>query len=142
VKISDEGIAHLKRFEGCRFDAYLDTGGVVTVGFGHTGPEVQMGMVIDEAEAERLLRKDLETAEKCVNNCVKGNITQGQFDALVSFTYNVGCGSLGRSTLLQYLNEGNDEAAAKEFARWNKVRGNVVAGLTRRREAERDLFMS
>jgi lysozyme len=142
MKISDEGIEHLKQFEGCRYETYLDTGGVPTIGFGHTGSDVQMGMKIDEAEAERLLRKDLETAEKCVNNCVRVALTQHQFDALVSFAYNVGCGSLGRSTLLQYLNDGQDDLAAKEFLRWNKVRGQVVAGLTRRREAERDLFLS
>ena len=142
MKISDAGIAHLKKFEGCRYETYLDIGGVPTIGYGSTGSHVQMGMQIDEAEAERLLRKDLETAEKCVNNCVKVSLTQSQFDALVSFVYNVGCGSLGRSTLLQYLNDGQDDLAAKEFLRWNKVRGVVVAGLTRRRESERDLFLS
>jgi lysozyme len=142
MNISDEGIALIKRFEGCRYETYLDMGGVPTIGYGSTGPDVQMGMQIDEAEAERLLRKDLETAEKCVNNCVRVPITQPQFDSLVSFTFNVGCGALGKSTLLKHLNDGQDDLAAREFVRWNKVRGKIIAGLTKRREAERDLFLS
>lgn len=142
MRISDEGLKFIKKHEGCRYETYLDSGGVPTIGVGHTGPEVHLGMVIDDAEVDRLLRQDVETAEKCVNNSVKVNITQSQFDALVSFTFNVGCGSLRRSTLLQYLNDGQDDLAAREFQRWNKVRGNIVAGLTKRREAERDLFLS
>lgn len=142
MRTSDEGIKFIKKHEGCRYEAYLDLGGVPTIGVGHTGPEVHMGMTITEQEAEDLLRKDLETAEKCVVNCVKVNITQPQFDALVSFTYNCGCGALRRSTLLQYLNDGQDDLAAKEFLRWSKVRGEESRGLRARREAERDLFLS
>lgn len=142
MKISDEGLAFIKKHEGCRYEAYLDSGGIPTVGVGHTGPEVHMGMTIDEEEAIRLLRGDVETAEKCVNNCVAVSLTQSQFDALVSFTFNVGCGALRRSTLLQYLNDGQDDLAAREFVRWNRVRSRVVAGLTKRRESERDLFLS
>jgi lysozyme len=142
VKISDAGIAHLKKFEGCRYETYLDIGGVPTIGFGHTGPDVQMGMCINEEEAERLLRLDLASAEKCVTDLVEVWVSQCQFDALVSFAYNIGCGALKHSTLLKKLNGGDHEGAALEFPRWNKVRGRVVNGLTRRREAERDLFLS
>lgn len=142
MKISDEGIAFIKKHEGCRYQAYLDSGGIPTIGVGHTGPEVHIGMEINDEEVDRLLRKDIETAEKCVNNCVRVAITQSQFDALCSFTFNVGCGALGKSTLLKHLNDGQDDLAAREFTRWCKVRGKIVAGLTRRREAERDLFLS
>jgi lysozyme len=142
LKLSDDGLAFIKKHEGCRYHAYLDSGGVPTIGVGHTGLEVRLGMEIDDEEVDRLLRLDVETAEKCVNNCVRVPITQSQFDALVSFTFNVGCGALGKSTLLKHLNDGQDDLAAREFTRWVKVRSKVVAGLVKRREAERDLFLS
>lgn len=143
MKTSDAGIALIKRFEGCMLDAYPDpaTGGDPwTIGYGHTGPEVHDGMSISEVEAEALLRKDLARFEACIGACVHVETTQGQFDALVSLAYNVGCWNVQASTLVKLLNAGN--ADADQFLRWNKAAGKVMAGLTKRREAERELFLS
>ena len=146
MKISDAGVALIKEFEGCELTAYPDpaTGGDPwTVGIGHTGPEVRPGMTITETEAEDILRADLQAFERCVNNATAGiAITQGQFDALVAFSFNVGCANLKSSTLLRKLRSGDEDGAAQEFARWNRANGAVMKGLTRRREAERALFLS
>ena len=142
MNISDEGVDLIKSFEGCRLDAYLDSVGICTIGYGHTGSEVKRGDTIDDAEADRLLRSDLRTAEKCINACVTGNLTQNQFDALCSFVFNLGCASLRNSTLLRKLNSGEHEEAAEEFQKWNHAGGKVLSGLTKRRHAEADLFQS
>lgn len=145
MKISDTGLELIKQFEGCKLVAYPDPasgGDPWTVGYGHTGPEVVPGLVITQEQADKFLRNDLERAERCVNNAVKGNITQNQFDALCDFVYNLGCGALGKSTLLRCINSGDDIVAAEEFGKWNRAAGKVMAGLTRRREAERDLFLT
>lgn len=145
MKISDAGLALIQSFEGCRLQAYPDpgTGGDPwTVGYGHTGPDVQTGMIITQEMADDYLRQDVEKFEKCVNNAVSDDITQGQFDALVCFAFNVGCAALGKSTLLRHVNAGDDDLAAKEFLRWDKAGGRVMAGLTRRRQAEMELFLA
>ena len=142
MRISDDGIELIKEYEGLALKAYKCPAGIWTIGYGHTGPDVREGQVIDEITAEAYLRKDLETAEKCVNACVAVPITQGQFDALVSFAYNLGCGALRRSTLLRCLNAGDDEGAANEFPKWTRANGKVLQGLVRRRQAEQELFLS
>lgn len=139
-RTSDAGISLIKRFEGLRLEAYLDAVGVWTIGYGHTGPDVFRGRTITEEEADALLRKDLGSAENCVRAAVSVPISQGEFDALVSFVFNLGCGALRRSTLLRLLNGGDHDGAALEFAKWNKADGKVLAGLTRRRAAEAELF--
>lgn len=131
----------IKTAEGLRLTAYLDTGGVWTIGYGHTGVDVREGLTIPLSEAERLLTRDLRVAEKHVNEAVKVKLTQNQFDALVSFVYNVGGGAFRSSTLLKLLNAGDYEGAANQFPRWNKDNGKVVAGLTNRRHEERVLFL-
>lgn len=144
MRISDVGLALIKGFEGLRLEAYPDpaTGGEPwTIGYGHTG-EVKQGDVITEEEAESLLRQDVAQFEMCVNGALQVNVTQGQFDALVSLAYNIGCRNLRNSTLMAKLNAGDDVGASAEFLRWNRAAGKVMAGLTRRREAERDLFMA
>ena len=113
-----------------------------TIGVGHTGSEVVPGMVITDERAMEYLRHDIEVAERCINNSVRGTITQNQFDALCSLVFNIGCGNFGKSTLLRRLNQGDDDAAAEQFLAWNKAAGKVMAGLTRRREAEQELFQS
>lgn len=140
MKIGERGISLIKEFEGLRLTAYRDSVGVLTIGYGSTSG-VSSGMVISEAEADARLRRDLETAEKCVNQCVAVPITQNQFDALVSFTFNLGCGNLRRSTLLLKLNAGDDIGAADEFLHWNRAGNEVLAGLVRRRKEERKLFL-
>jgi lysozyme len=128
--------------EGLRLEAYQDVVGVWTIGFGHTGAEVKRGLVITPDAAKSLLLSDAETAEKCVNNCVSGIITQGQFDALCSFVFNLGCTALRNSTLLRKLNSGDDVGAAEEFSKWNHAGGHIVAGLTKRRLEEKELFLT
>jgi lysozyme len=138
---SDAGIQLLKGFEGCVLQAYKDVVGIITIGYGHTEPGLQMGTVWTQQQAEDQLRKDLSKFEKNIAAVCKVALTQNQFDALVCFSYNVGTGSLNGSTLLKKLNAGNAAGAAEEFLRWNKVGGKEVAGLTKRRQAERALFL-
>lgn len=139
----------IKGFEGCRLTAYPDpgTGGAPwTIGYGWTypvdGKPIKLGMKIDQATADRLLKTGLVSYENDVLKLVKVKLSQNQFDALVSFVYNVGSRALSTSTLLKKLNAGDIKGAADEFLRWNKAGGKVLNGLTRRREAERALFLS
>lgn len=146
MQTSEKGIALLKQFEGCKLTAYQDSVGVWTIGYGWTQPvdgkPIRAGMTIKQETAERLLKTGLVSYESDVSRLVKVGLTQGQFDALVSFTYNLGARSLSTSTLLRKLNAGDYAGAADEFLRWNKAGGKVLNGLTRRREAERALFLS
>ncbi|MGV4147046.1 lysozyme [Citrobacter freundii] len=146
MQTSDKGIALIKQFEGCKLTAYQDSVGVWTIGYGWAQPVdgklIRAGMTIKQETAERLLKAGLISYESDVSRLVKVGLTQGQFDALVSFTYNLGARSLSTSTLLRKLNAGDYAGAADEFLRWNKAGGKVLNGLTRRREAERALFMS
>ncbi|MDM2860707.1 lysozyme [Citrobacter sp. Cpo073] len=149
MQTSHEGIALIKGFEGCRLTAYPDpgTGGAPwTIGYGWTHPidgkPVKPGMTIDQETADRLLKTGLVSYENDVLKLVRVKLTKGQFDALVSFAYNVGSRALSTSTLLKKLNAGDIKGAADEFLHWNKAGGKVLNGLTRRREAERALFLS
>lgn len=141
MRISPRGIELVKQFEGCKLTAYVCPAGVLTIGYGSTGPHVKAGMKIDGAQANTLLLKDLERFEAGVNRLSKKH-TQGQFDALVSFAFNLGLGNLEKSTLLKLHNAGKHTEAADQFKRWNKAGGKVLAGLTRRREAEAALYLS
>ena len=138
--IGAAGLALLKEFEGCELTAYIDPVGILTIGYGSTGPHVKRGLTITQAEAERLLLADLDRFEQAVERMVGVPLTQNQFDALVSFCYNVGTGSLHSSTLLRKLLAGDYEGAQGQFARWNRAGGKEMAGLTRRRAAEAELF--
>ena len=146
MQTSDKGIALIKQFEGCKLTAYQDSVGIWTIGYGWTQPvdgkPIRAGMTIKQETAERLLKTGLVSYESDVSRLVKVGLTQGQFDALVSFTYNLGARSLSTATLLRKLNAGDYAGAADEFLRWNKAGGKVLNGLTRRREAERALFLS
>lgn len=146
MQTSEKGIALIKEFEGCRLTAYQDSVGVWTIGYGWTQPvdgkPIRAGMTIKQETAERLLKTGLVSYENDVSRLVKVGLTHRQFDALVSFTYNLGARSLSTSTLLRKLNAGDYAGAADEFLLWNKAGGKVLNGLTRRREAERALFLS
>lgn len=143
--ISKVGIDLIKSFEGCYLKAYKCPAGVWTIGWGTTEPidgvKPHEGMVITQKQADELLIKNLKGYENAVNEYVTYSINQNQFDALVSFAYNCGNGALKTSTLLKKLNAGDVHGAANEFLRWNKANGKVLNGLTRRREAERKLFL-
>ncbi|MBN5282608.1 lysozyme [Serratia ureilytica] len=146
MKISDDGMALIKRFEGLRLQAYQDSVGVWTIGYGWTQPvagrKVGAGMAIDAATAERLLVCGVAQFEQGVERLVTVTITQGQFDALVSFAYNLGLRALEKSTLLRRLNAGDRQGAADQFGRWVNAGGVRLDGLVARRAAERALFLS
>jgi GH24 family phage-related lysozyme (muramidase) len=139
-QINAKGLQVIKSFEGLALTAYRDVVGVLTIGYGTTRG-VRAGMRITRDQAEELLKIDLHRFETAVSKLVKVPINDNQFSALVSFSYNVGEGALGSSTLLRLLNQRNYSAAANEFLRWNRAGGRALAGLTRRRKAERSLFL-
>ena len=142
MKISEAGLSLIKSFEGCVLTAYLDAVGIWTVGYGHTGPSVHRGLTITQKLAEDILAQDVRRFELGVLNNVKVNLNQNEFDALVSFSFNVGVNALKNSTLLRLLNDGADRSiVAAEFLRWNKGGDKVLQGLTRRRQAEKALFL-
>lgn len=142
MEISEDGIALVRQSEGLRLAAYQDAGGKWTVGYGHTGHDVYDGLVITEAEAEELLHNDLLSSQLYVNFLVKAPLTQGMFDALVDWTFNLGLKRLKQSTMLKLLNEGNYAGAKAELLKWDRVGEVVVEGLLHRRQAEAKLWDS
>ncbi|MEG4034161.1 lysozyme [Microcoleus sp. S36b_A4] len=140
MTINQDGVNLIKSFEGMELEAYLDAVGVWTIGYGHT-QGVYEGMTITEAQAEELLRKDLAEFEAYVSEAVQVSINENQFSALVSFTFNLGPENLFDSTLLKLLNQGDFQGAGDQFPRWNKAGSQELEGLTRRRKAERALFL-
>lgn len=139
-KLSKAGIELIKKFEGVRLNAYKDSGGTWTIGYGHTG-NVTEGQTITKTQANTMLKKDLERFEGYVNNLVKVELNQNQFDALVSFTYNVGPGALEKSTLLKKVNQNEFNEASEEFNIWVRSNGQVTQGLVNRRKEEQKLFL-
>jgi GH24 family phage-related lysozyme (muramidase) len=140
MRISDTGIALIREFEGLRLVAYRDPVGVWTIGCGHT-KTARRGMRISTEKAEQLLREDLAVFESCVDRNAWHALNQNEFDALVSWAFNVGCGAAARSTLMRKLNAGDRKGAADELLRWDKAGGKSLPGLSRRRRAERELFL-
>ena len=139
MKISQEGIALIKKFEGCELEAYKCAAGVLTIGYGHT-KGVTDGMQITKAEADEMLVEELATYEGYVSDAVNNQLDQCMFDALVSWTYNLGPTNLRSSTMLKVLNAGEYDEVPAQMKRWNKASGKVLEGLIRRREAESLLF--
>ncbi|KIA79438.1 lysozyme [Chromobacterium amazonense] len=142
MQTSSNGIQLIQQFEGLRLTAYQDSVGVWTIGYGHTGPDVRAGLSISDSQATQLLSQDLRRFEQGVSNLVKVAINQNQFDALISFSYNLGLGNLQSSTLLRLLNQGDYRGAAGQFPLWDKAGGKVLPGLQKRRQAEQALFLS
>ncbi len=142
-RLSQTGLDLIKHFEGFSAVVYKDTGGHDTIGFGHlVRPGESFPKPITRSRAEAMLRADVRTAESGVSRLIKVPLTQAQFDALVSFTFNLGAGNLERSTLRRKLNAGNYAAVPSELNKWVKSKGKTVAGLVRRRKAEGAMFMS
>lgn len=145
---------HLAEFEGLRLRAYDDlhplrriregspVAGTLTIGYGHTGPDVYAGQVVTQGEALALLEKDIDKFAKGVSESVTVPLNDNERAALVSFAYNVGLANFRRSTLRKKLNRGDREGAAREFRKWRKSKGRVLRGLIKRRDAERLLFLS
>ncbi len=139
--ISQEGVDFIKKWEGFSDKPYADVVGYMTIGYGHLIKDGESFTVINHQDAETLLRSDLQQAVKAVNDLVTTPISQNEFDALVSFTYNLGKNAFRNSTLLRILNSGAVEAAADQFLRWDHAGGKKVEGLANRRSEERRMFL-
>lgn len=139
MNISDKGLKFIQSFEGFREKAYLCPAGIWTIGYGHT-KNVYPGQIISKHDATMRLLGDVSDAERIVRQNVNVQLDQHQFDALVSFVFNLGEGNFVQSTLLKRLNTGDYAGAASQFLRWNKADGRELPGLTRRRRAEKELF--
>ena len=133
--MGDLGLALLKEFEGCKLTSYTCPAGVLTIGYGSTGPHVKPGMTISEAEAEALLKQDLTRFEQGISEQINVSLDQCEFDALVSWAFNCGLSATADSTLRRRLNAGENKATvfAEELPRWTS---GGMAGLVRRRDAE------
>lgn len=147
MKLSARGLAFLMQVEGCRSTPYKDSGGLWTIGYGHligdgkTLPE-SAKYRLTRAQMGLLLKYDVAPRERAVARLCPVTLTQNEFDALVSFTYNLGAGTLQRSTLRQKLNRGDKVGAARALLKYNMVKGKIIPGLVNRRRAEYKLFMS
>lgn len=146
MKTSENGIKFLKDREGFRATPYKDTGGKLTIGFGHLVKPGEVFGALSSVEATALLERDVAIAETCINNFVREPLNQNEFDALISFVFNLGCANFKGSTLLKLLNKGDFDAAANEFVKWchvTDVEGVHIRdiGLLNRRNLEKELFL-
>jgi len=141
MNISENGINLIKQFEGCKLKAYRCPAGVLTIGYGHTGSDVKEFTIISQGQAEKLLKMDLIIHCNNVAKLVKVPLNQNRFDALVSFEFNVGFGNFSKSTLLKKLNKGDYIGASREFDKWVFANKKKLAGLVKRRQAEKELFL-
>lgn len=138
---SKDGLHLTEQFEGCKLEAYQDSRGIWTIGYGHTAG-VHAGATCTQQQAEQWLAEDIAWAASEVNKLVHVLLTQAEFDALVDFVFNCGAGNFDHSTLLALVNKGDMKDAANEFEKWDRSGGKVVAGLLRRRDAERVMFLT
>lgn len=141
MHISEKGLNLIKKYEGLRLKAYRCPAGKLSIGYGHTN-NVRPDDVITEAQATELLIRDVLDVEGVINRLVTKTLTQGQFDALCSFIFNLGAGAFQRSTLLRKINQGDFVGASREFSRWIYAGGKILNGLKKRREEEKQLFLS
>jgi|TARA_S200002703_G_scaffold125704_2_gene112001 lysozyme len=139
MKISQEGLSLIKKFEGCELEAYRCAANVLTIGYGST-KGVKEGDTITQEEADSLLLHEMDEYEGYINDMVKSDLKQNEFDSLVSWVFNLGPSNLSSSTLLQKLNNKDWNDVPNQIKRWNKAGGQVKQGLVRRREAEALLF--
>ena len=142
MKIDKYGEKLIKQFESCKLFAYKadKSEKYYTIGWGHYGADVGKNAIITKETADKLFRNDIKFFENCVGSCLKVKITQSMFNALVSFTYNVGFGAFKNSTLLKYINKKQFKKASNEFKKWNKCGGKVLNGLVKRRLLEKIEF--
>jgi lysozyme len=136
------GIDLIKSFEKCELHAYKDAVGIWTVGWGHTGSDVKNGTEITQAEADRIFLVDLQRTEAGVLRGLTREVPNNQFAAMVSLAYNIGVSNFQNSTLLKLVNKRDTAGAAEQFLRWNKAGSQELLGLTRRRQAEKALFLT
>lgn len=142
MQTSQRGLELIKNAESFRAYPYLCPANVWTQGYGHTRDVKPTSLPVTVAQAEVWLAADVKQYEQSVKTLIKVPLTQGQFDALVSFTFNLGGGALQRSTLRSKLNRGDYEGAANELLKWVRGGGRILSGLVKRRAAERELFLS
>lgn len=140
MNTSDAGRSLIKRFESLRLESYLDSVAVATIGWGHTGSNIKLGMTITIEQAEAYLSLDLLIVDNGLRKLITAPVTQNQWDALASFAFNLGLGALGGSTLLKLVNAGKFDQAAEQFHIWDHAGGKELAGLETRRLAEAALF--
>tara|TARA_Y100001972_G_scaffold85659_1_gene104814 strand:- start:931 stop:1374 length:444 start_codon:yes stop_codon:yes gene_type:complete len=139
MNISNEGISLIKKFEGCELEAYYDAVDVLTIAYGRT-KGVKAGDTCTQEQADAWLEEELHEYSGYVNDAVKVDLEQNQFDALVAWTYNLGPTNLNKSSMLVEINNKNWDEVPHQIKRWNKAGGKVLEGLVRRREAEALLF--
>jgi lysozyme len=144
MRVSEQGLELIKQFEGFSAEPYYCPGGKLTIGYGHVMTDGESSFIekITKEHAEELLRLDTQYAENAICNLVTQPLSQNQFDALVSFIYNIGSAAFEKSTLLRLLNAGDMNGAAKQFGRWIYAAGHKLEGLVRRRVAEAEFFLS
>lgn len=135
------GLSLIKEHEGLRTSAYLDPVGIPTICYGHTGPEVRLGLKYTAAQCETILLQDIAKHRKGLDRCVKTELNPNQWDALTSFAFNVGVSRACNSTMVRKINAGDLDGAAAEFPKWKYAGGRVLPGLVKRREHERLLFV-
>ena len=141
MKISENGKNLIKNFEGLKLNSYKCSSGVLTIGYGHTGSDVKENMIISKEEAEKLFDSDIVIHSNNVSKLVRVKLTQNQFDALVSFEYNIGYGNFSKSTLLKKLNLQDYKGASNEFDKWVYSKKKKLNGLVKRRNKEKELFL-
>lgn len=140
MRVSHKGIELIKKFEGCKLEAYLDSVGVPSIGYGHT-KDVNIGMKITQEEAEKFLRIDIATIEKALNG-LNINLSQGEFDALVSWCFNLGLGNFKSSTMYRFIvSKKSDLEITDQMVKWHNAGGKPLLGLKRRRCEEANLFL-
>ena len=137
-----KGIELIKQFEGFSSEPYLCSGGYLTIGYGHKLLPSDRYKKVTEEKSGLILRKDLSRTERAVLKYINNPLTDDQFAALVSFTFNLGAAALQRSILRQKINYGLYQEASKEFMKWVYAGGRKLPGLTRRRKIEKQLFLS
>jgi len=141
MKISEDGLELIKKFEGCETSAYQDSVGVWTIGFGHT-KGVEEGQTCSIEDAESMLADEMDEYEGYINNMVKVELQQHEFDSLVAWVYNLGPTNLSESTMLKVLNGGQFDRVPDEMNRWTRAGGEILEGLVRRRQAESLMFQN
>jgi lysozyme len=142
MKINEKGLALIKECESCKLKSYRDIVGIWTIGWGHTGSEVNPDLIWTQEQADNQLRQDLGRVEDGVSDRLEVDVNENQFSALVSLAYNIGLRNFNTSGLLKQVNLGNFDIAAERFLLWDKASGREVPGLMRRREQERSLFLT
>ena len=145
MKINEAGLEIIKKWESCRLTAYKDTGGVLTIGWGHTSaagePKVLPRMKINQQEADAILARDIAIYEAAVTKEVQDHLNENQFAACVSLCYNIGPGNFAKSSVVRFIKAGRMQDAADAFALWNRDNGKILSGLVKRRADEAALFV-